>query len=379
MSSRGRRQNPPPVRCSATAQRTGDQCERWAVPGRLQCKLHGAYAGRGGKAVAEERAAGTITLAEMMANNPGRPVWEVILDSIRTVDVLAQAAAQDVAQGRVTTAEGIERVAGLARSAHAMAASAVATKALDMATQVPRQWEAVASDRVAVLLLEWIGLPSGRAVIEAIKAALGDMDLNDSRPAPRPDGPPFLALVTQAQAAALAPRLGLAAGDLTTWFSRVADAVADGRPVPALPGAPIAALPAAEGSEGSERSEPLSSNLPWNTTPVVTAESKARVPHGEAGPEPSDRSDPSDPPAAEPEVLTLHGQAQAQAEEPEVVDAELVDEPEPERQPSRIFDEERRIYVRNPKYVRRASGSSGVTTLGYRGGQPTMPATRLSY
>ncbi|MFI7071872.1 hypothetical protein [Micromonospora sediminicola] len=367
MSDQRRRRNPPPVKCSGTAKHTGKACQHYAMPGATTCKHHGGLGGRAGKAVAEERAAGTITLAEMMANNPGRPVWEVILDSIRTVDVLAQAAAQDVAQGRVTTAEGIERVAGLARSAHAMAASAVATKALDMATQVPRQWEAVASDRVAVLLLEWIGLPSGPAVIEAIKAALGDMDLNDSRPAPRPDGPPFLALVTQAQAAELAPRLGLAAGDLTTWFSRVAQAVADGRPVPGLPGAPVAALPVAPAPEP-----------PGHDSKVAGS--------GDEEPEPQ-VSEPAPPVAAQTVLaalaeaarpLTLH--SQAQAEEPEVVDAELIEpEPEAERQPSRIFDPVRRIYVRNPKYVRRASGSSGVTTLGHRGDQPTMPTSRLSY
>ncbi|MEE3918790.1 hypothetical protein V2I01_10980 [Micromonospora sp. BRA006-A] len=51
-----------------------------------------------------------------------------------------------------------------------------------------------------------------------------------------------------------------------------------------------------------------------------------------------------------------------------MVDAELIEpEPEAERQPSRIFDPVRRIYVRNPKYVRRASGSSGVTALGIAG------------
>ncbi|ADU06937.1 hypothetical protein ML5_1399 [Micromonospora sp. L5] len=376
MSSRGRRQNPPPVKCSAESKRTGKKCGRYAVPGRLHCPNHGAYAGPAGRAVAEERAAGTIILAEMMANDPNRPVWEIILDSIRTVDVLARAARDDVAQGRVTTAEGIERVAGLARSAHAMAASAVATKALDMATQVPRQWEAVASDRVAVLLLEWIGLPSGPAVIEAIKAALGDMDLNDSRPAPRPDGPPFLALVTQAQAAELAPRLGLAAGDLTAWFSQVAQAVADGRPVPNLPGAPVAALPAA----------PVAP-LPEPAPEPPSHDSKVAG-SGDEEPEPQ-VSEPAPPVAAQTMLaalaeaarsLTLHGQAQAQAEEPEVVDAELIEpEPEAERQPSRIFDPVRRIYVRNPKYVRRASGSSGVTALGYRGGQPTMPTTRLSF
>ncbi|SCL61055.1 DUF3854 domain-containing protein [Micromonospora peucetia] len=64
----------------------------------------------------------------------------------------------------------------------------------------------------------------------------------------------------------------------------------------AVEGSPVAP----QGSEGSERSEPLSSNLPWNTTPVVVVEVEEHVSHGEAGPEPSDRSDPSDPPTGPP-------------------------------------------------------------------------------
>ncbi|MEV7268334.1 hypothetical protein AB0N38_32735 [Micromonospora aurantiaca] len=358
---------PPPVKCSAKAKRTGEKCERWAVPGRLQCKLHGGLGGpHAGRLAAEDQAGATLTLAQMMANNPGRPVWEVILDSIRTVDVLAQAARDDVAAGKVTTAEGIERVAGLARSAHAMAASAVATKAIDMANQTAERWGDVVSECLYVLLTDWLGVPVGRNVSEAITATLR-LDPSDQRPVPRPDGPPFLALVAQAQAAALAPRLGLAAGDLTAWLARVVDAVADGRPVPDLPGAPVAALPAAPAPEPPSHDSKVAGS-------------------GDEEPEPQ-VSEPAPPMAAQTVLatlaeaarsLTLHGQAPA--EESEVVDAELIEpEPEAERQPSRIFDPVRRIYVRNPKYVRRASGSSGVTTLGHRGGQPTMPTSRLSY
>jgi hypothetical protein len=320
MSSQGRRQNPPPVRCSATARRTGERCERWAVPGRLHCKLHGAHAGRAGKAAAMERAGATLTLAEMMASNPGRPVWEVILDSIRTVDVLAQAAAQDVAAGKVTTAEGIERVAGLARSAHAMAASAVATKALDMAANAAERWSDVMADRLIVLVADWLGLPvAGHAVTAAIRATLGEMDLSGGQVRPSaPDGPPLMDQVGHALAAALAPRLGLAAGDLAAWFSRVMDAVADGRPVPDLPGAPIAALPAAPEPEPAAEPEPL---------------------------------------AAEAADLTLHGQADEQEAEPEVVDAELVEpEPEPTRGRRRV-----------------------TTTLGYRPAAPTLPSSYVTF
>lgn len=284
-----RQANPPPVKCSATAKHTGKACKRWAIPGRLQCKHHGGLGGdHGGRQAAEERAGATLTLAEMMASNPGRPVWEVILDSIRTVDVLATHAVQEVAAGKVTSAEGIERVAGLARSAHAMAASAVATKALDMATQSANRWGDLVSDRLAVLLMDWFGLPTGPAVTEAVTAVLGSVDLNDPGTPPRPDSPPLLALVGHAQAAALAPRLGLSAGDVTAWLARVADAVADGRPAPDLPGAPVAALPPAPVAEPEPVPAPL---------------------------------------AAEPAVLTLHSQAGSgdEPEEIETVEAELVE------------------------------------------------------
>ncbi|MEU4237924.1 hypothetical protein [Actinoplanes sp. NPDC026619] len=283
-----RQANPPPVKCSAKAKRTGQRCERWAIPGRLQCKLHGGLAGRAGKAAAEEQAGAVLTLAQMMANSPRRPIWEVILDAIDTVDVLAAYAKAEVAAGQITRPEDIERVAALGRSAHAMGASAVATKALDIATQSASRWGDLMSDRLVVLLMDWFGLPIGPAVTEAVTAVLGSVDLNDPGTPPRPDGPPLLALVAHAQAAALAPRLGLSAGDVTAWLARVADAVADGRPAPDLPGAPVAALPPA---------------------PVAEPE-----------PEPA-------PPPAEPAVLTLHSQAGSgdEAEEIETVEAELVE------------------------------------------------------
>jgi hypothetical protein len=264
-----------------------------------------------------ERAGATLTLAEMMASNPGRPVWEVILDSIRTVDVLAQAAAQDVAAGKVTAAEGIERVAGLARSAHAMAASAVATKALEFANQSAARWGEIMVDRLVALVADWLGLPvAGRAVMAAVEATMSDVDLNGDRVRPSaPDGPPLMDRVGHALATVLAPRLGLPAGALAAWHRLVVQEVADGRPVPDLPGAPVAALPASLGPE----------------------------------PEPA-------PPVAPPADLTLHGQDRQGAEEPEVVDAELV-EPEPGPTPGRRV----------------------TTTLGYRPTAPTLPSSYVTF
>ncbi|MEE3918789.1 hypothetical protein V2I01_10975 [Micromonospora sp. BRA006-A] len=143
---------------------------------------------------------------------------------------------------------------------------------------------------MGALLLDWIGIPSGQAVTEAIKVALGGVDLNDPSPAPRPDGPPILALVSQAQAAALAPRLGLAAGDLTAWLGRVADAVADGRPVPDLPGAPIAALPRLPSRSPSPLLRPLSPHPRGTRWPRTsrTWRPGPPPPPGRGGPAPAD-------------------------------------------------------------------------------------------
>ncbi|MDW3850596.1 hypothetical protein NMK34_28685 [Micromonospora sp. BRA006-A] len=365
-----RKQNPPKARCTATAQTSGEPCRRYATPGRTVCVMHGAYAGPAGRAVMEERTEAEVTVATLLAASGDRPVWEIILEAVENVDALARAARARVIAGD-SSRDAMDRLAEMSRLAHAMAASAVATKALDMANRTARQWEDMMSDRVGALLLDWIGIPSGQAVTEAIKVALGGVDLNDPSPAPRPDGPPILALVSQAQAAALAPRLGLAAGDLTAWLGRVADAVADGRPVPDLPGAPIAALPPAP--------VPEPESAPPAAEPAPARDQVAEdIAHLEARPTPKRQAEAARLRQTHDRGLTLH--SQAPAEEPEVVDAELIEpEPEAERQPSRIFDPVRRIYVRNPKYVRRASGSSGVTALGYRGGQPTMPTSRLSF
>jgi hypothetical protein len=291
-----RRQIPPKVRCNGTA-RSGERCRRYARPGRTVCVMHGAYSGPAGRPAMEERADAEVTLATLLASSPGRPVWEVILEALANVDALARLARARVVAGE-SSQDAMDRLADMSRLAHTMGASAVATKALDMAAQIPVQWGDLVADRVAVLLIDWLGVPIGRAVGEAVTVTLGAVETSSPSPAPRPDGPPLLALVGHAQAAELAPRLGLQVAELTSWLARVVEAVADGRPVPGLPGAPVAALPAA---------------------PVAPL------------PEPA-------PPAAEPAVLTLHSQAgdeAEEAEEAEVVDAELV-EPEPEPRPRRI-------------------------------------------
>lgn len=350
MGDRRRRQNPPPVKCQARAKRTGEPCRRWAIPGRVRCKHHGGYAGpHEGRSAVEEQVAGALTLAQMMASHPGRPVWEVVLDSIRTVDILAQAARDEVAAGRVADPEGIERVASLARLAHSMAASAVATKALDIAAQSAEKWADLVSVRLAALLSDWIGLeiPAHGLVSAGLSATLGGLDLSTPPGAPpSPDGPPLLERVGRAVASALAPRLGIAPEAVAGWFTALVRAVDTDRPAPDLPVPAVAALPPAP----ERRADPMAAL-------------------DEPDPDPSGRPAPV-------EALTVECQADPSGHpdpsgpEPEVLEGELVDtEPEPE--PRMIWDPERKIRRRNPNYRAPASNGRRITTsLGYGGSRP---------
>ncbi len=344
-----RQAHPPPVKCSGTAKSTGERCQRWAVPGLTRCKLHKAYAGRHGRAAAEERAAGTLTLAQMMANNPGRPVWEVILDSIRTVDVLAQAARDDVAAGRVTDPEGIERVASLARAAHAMASSAVATKALDMAVQSAEKWTDQASVRLAALLSDWIGLEiAAHGLVSAgLSATLGSPTSPGALP--RPDGPPLLERVGRAVASALSPRLGIAPEAVAGWFAALVRAVDTGQPAPNLPASAVAALPPAP-----ERRADLLAALD-EPDPEPAGAGALTV---ERQTEPDPPGHPGPPGRPEPEVVVLEGELVETEPEPEPEPTE----PEPEPEPRMIWDPERRIRRRNPNYRPPTSNGRRITT-----------------
>lgn len=341
-----RKLNPPSARCNATAQTSGERCRRYARPGRTSCVMHGAYSGPAGRAVMEERADAEVTLATLLATSPGRPVWEVIRDAVANVDALAQDAKLRVVAGD-SGKDAMDRLAEMSRLAHSLAASAVATKALDMAAQIPDQWGNAVVARIVVLLGDWLGVPHGRITDEAVLATLHEFDPGNPSPIPRPDGPPLWALVSHAQAAALGPRLGLSSASLAAWFGAVADAVANGRPAPALPGGAVAALPPA--------------------------------PEPEPGPSPDVDAEPSTLQSAGSDVAP----AQEPEPEPEIVDAELVDEePEPEEyQRPRIFDPALGVMVRNPRYVRRTKTTSGGTTaLGYQGSrEPVMPTSRLGY
>ena len=242
---------PPPIKCRGTARHTGERCKRWAIPGSTVCKHHGGYAGRGGRARAEE------------------------LHTVRRLEAVVTQAASEVMLEMGYPAEIVEAAGGVA--------------------------------------------PTGPGQGHR-------SDLEGGRQTQREDS------------AATRTALGRLAASL----------------IEAFPAAP----PTIDGQAVPERDQ--------------VAEDIERL---EARPTPKRQAEAARLQQTHARGLTRHGQV----EEPEVVDAELADEPEPERQPSRIFDPVRRIYVRNPNYVRRASSSSGVTTLGYRGGEPTVPTTRLSY
>jgi hypothetical protein len=77
-----RRPLPPPVKCSAT-NRQGRRCGRWAKPGATICYSHGAAAPQ-----VMENADARRVLATVLATDPARAPWAVILDATRIADGL---------------------------------------------------------------------------------------------------------------------------------------------------------------------------------------------------------------------------------------------------------------------------------------------------
>ena len=81
----------PPVKCSAKSSRSGGPCRNWAMVGAKVCNIHGGVAPQVRRAT-EER----VTLAEALASGRPRSAWEVLADTLHTVDVLAQQVRQQV-------------------------------------------------------------------------------------------------------------------------------------------------------------------------------------------------------------------------------------------------------------------------------------------
>jgi hypothetical protein len=107
----------PPMKCTATSRRTGEQCEQWAAVGGTTCYHHGSAATR-----AMKNAEVRVTLAQLMKDDP-RPVGTVLLDALHSADALLQDARTKVTVGGDVTAndmsrfiEALERAAKLAKT-----------------------------------------------------------------------------------------------------------------------------------------------------------------------------------------------------------------------------------------------------------------------
>ena len=83
-------------RCSATSKTTGQQCGQFARPGARVCFYHGGAAPQV-RAKAEQR----VTLAAALASSPRRAPWEILLDVVHNVDVVAQRARAEVVAGNL--------------------------------------------------------------------------------------------------------------------------------------------------------------------------------------------------------------------------------------------------------------------------------------
>jgi len=196
----------------------------------------------------EERAAGEVTLATLLASAPNRPLMTVVLDAVANVDALAQDAKARVVSGE-SDPDALTRLAEMSRLAHSLAASAVTTRVVDMMGQFQERWGDVVAGRVGTLLMQWLGLPMGGFVIEAVTATLGELDTENPGKAPHPNGPPLLELMDRAVAVALAPRLGLPVELVARWHRQAMEAVEAGHSLPDVPAVAVAALPAAPAPE----------------------------------------------------------------------------------------------------------------------------------
>ena len=122
----------PPLRCTATALRTGQQCARFAVVGSLVCWAHGGAA-RQVREKAEARttaataAAGArrVGLSGRLSEEARMP-WSVLLDGVRVVDAVACDLVDQVqAAGEHATPEMVDRMVSTVRTANAMSEASI--------------------------------------------------------------------------------------------------------------------------------------------------------------------------------------------------------------------------------------------------------------
>jgi hypothetical protein len=119
----------PPTRCTATAKRTGEPCQQWAVVGTVVCWHHNGANGRV-KANGDMR----ITLAQLLAQDPRSP-WEVVLDATHTLDCLMRDAKVDLQAGEPVSVDQLDRLINLSQTAHHLAQTAIQTKAAEHIVQ----------------------------------------------------------------------------------------------------------------------------------------------------------------------------------------------------------------------------------------------------
>ena len=118
----GRKNAIPPIRCHATANRTGESCRRYAKPGTSVCSKHGGTARQ-----VKDKAMEKLTLAELAAGEHRHP-WEVVLHATHLGDALMRDAESHLTAGESLTPQQVDRLLDSIRFAHHMAETAIRTK-----------------------------------------------------------------------------------------------------------------------------------------------------------------------------------------------------------------------------------------------------------
>lgn len=176
----------PPVKCTAHGRKTKKPCGKYAVPGAVVCELHGGKAPR-----VKEKALTRLHLAELMRSDP-RPVWEVVLDHVHSLDAVAREARLALREGESVMPDQLDRIVESAKAALTAAKLAIDTRSYEMlAQQHDRQLELdgqLVADALAVVLdalVDGLRLPVTRVkplrswAFEAAAAALSSLDGSD--------------------------------------------------------------------------------------------------------------------------------------------------------------------------------------------------------
>lgn len=177
----------PPVKCAAHGRKTKKPCGKYAVPGAVVCELHGGKAPH-----VREKALTRLHLAELMRSD-ARPVWEVVLDHVHSLDAVAREARLALREGEPVEADQLDRIVESAKAALTAAKLAIDTRSYEMlAQQHDRQLELdgqLVADVLATVLdalVDGLRLPVTHVnplrdwVFEAAGAALSNLDTGDA-------------------------------------------------------------------------------------------------------------------------------------------------------------------------------------------------------